>query len=383
MGEARLSLSAKSGAPGADGRFVGVGARSGAAYAPPTADAASRSAIDQSWLPVFQQDWWLAIARREGNYHEALVVKDHALVGSLPYVVRRTRIGIWWGAAPAWSHLGGPVVSPTLTKAEKLEVLGRLIAQLPANVSYGFVCSSYGDDAGLIRRAFADAGFTQFTETTYSQGPSEADVLERLKRKHRLHLDAAAKTLDIIELGEDEFIDFYSTNLAAAALTAHLPLDTARALIAAGRTRVAPQVRTLGARRKEPGAALDSAIACAWDEKRYYYWMSTRRRGKSHPDAIKLLILHAMAHARSLGLIFDTDGCSTPGSRTLYKDLLRIPNEEFRDVFERVTKLQRWYVALRQGLDKFAFVRFAKRKLKLELAPAIWVPGRAARARRF
>ena len=272
-------------------------------------------AIDQSLLPVFQQDWWLETVRREGNYHDAMVFKDDALVGRLPYVVRRTKVGLRWGAAPGWSHLGGPIVSPSLSEEEKLEVLGRLIAQLPANVSYGFVCSPYADDDGLIRRAFASAGFRRLSETTYAQDPSGDDVLTRIKRKHRLHLEAAARALDVVEIGENEFIQFYSVNLSEAAMAAHRSLETARALIAAGRTRNSPQIAIFAARKKAVAAPLDAAIACAWDRKRYYYWMSTRRRQGSHPDAIKLLILHAMAHARSLGLIFDTDGCSTPGSQ--------------------------------------------------------------------
>lgn len=299
-------------------------------------------------------------------------------MGSLPYVVRRTKVGTRWGAPPDWAHLGGPVVSQMLTDAEKSEVLARLIAQLPKNVSYGFVCSCYTDDAPLVTRAFTDAGFTHFTEKTYYQSPSEPDVLSRLKRKHRLHLESARRELEIVELGEGEFIDFYSANLADVAVRARLPLASARALIARGRS--GGQVRIFAARRKSAGAPLDAAIACAWDKVRYYYWMSTRRRPSdqlhdgSHPDAIKLLIVNAMAHARSLGLVFDTDGCSTVGSENLYKELLQIPNKGLRDVFERVTKLQLWYIALQGRLDKFATIRYAKRKLKL--FRSVWVPGR-------
>jgi len=348
-----------------------------------TKDSALSCVVDPSMLPVFQQSWWLETVRGTESFREARAFKESVLVGSLPFVIRRTKIGLRWGAPPAWSHLGGPVVSQSLSDAEKSDVLCRLIAQLPANISYGFVCRSYTDDAGLIRRAFTSAGFSHFTEATYSQSPSQADVLGRLNRKHRLHLEAARRTLDIVELREDEFIDFYWTNLADAALAARVPLDTARALIAKGRIGDTPQIRVFAARRKTAGALLDAAIACAWDERRYYYWMSTRRRhsensphDQSHSDAIKLLIVSAMEHARSLGLIFDTDGCSTPGTRKLYKEILRIPNEEFRDVFERVTRLQKWYITQQQRLDKLAAVRYAKRKLKL--VPSVWVPGRLA-----
>src|SRR5271165_2252170 len=102
-------------------------------------DLGCNPAMDQSLLPVFQQDWWLGIARGKENYNEARVPKDGVIVGRLPYVIRRTKIGTRWGATPAWSHLGGPILSQSLSEGEKLDVLGRLIAQLPTNVSYGFV----------------------------------------------------------------------------------------------------------------------------------------------------------------------------------------------------------------------------------------------------
>jgi hypothetical protein len=120
-------------------------------------------------------------------------------------------------------------------------------------------------------------------------------------------------------------------------------------------------VRVIGGRGKTPGAPLDAAIACAWDNMRYYLWMSTRRRHvensphqKPHPDAIKVLIVNAMAHARDLGLTFDADGVSTPGAKTLYSEILRIPNEEYRDVFERLTKYARWYRVHLPGIKKMA-----------------------------
>ena len=228
--------------------------RGGAACAAgPSEESAWRDGIDQSTLPVFQQKWWVAATQGSGC-HEARIFKDRTLVGSLPYVVRRTKVGTRWGAPPDWAHLGGPVVSQMLTDAEKSDVLARLIAQLPKNVSYGFVCSSYTDDAPLVTRAFTDAGFTHFTEKTYYQSPSEPDVLSRLKRKHRLHLESARRELEIVELGEGEFIDFYSANLADVAVRARLPLASARALIA----RASPAGRSESSPREENQLALRS-----------------------------------------------------------------------------------------------------------------------------
>ncbi len=346
----------------------------GTKSAPTLATVKLESDIEPASVPVFQQDWWLEIVRQKGNYREAQVFKDHVLIGRLPYVVRRTKIGMLWGASPDWSHLGGPILSQALIEQEKSDVLARLIAQLPAHISYGFVCSPYAHDAALIRRAFTEAGFSHFSEETYCERPTKLHGLDRLKRKHRLRLEAARRAIDMIEISPDEFTEFYSVNLVEAGLPARRELKTARDLIVAGRAQNPPQVKIFAAKRKASAGPLDAAIACAWDRVRSYYWMSTRRPRDSHPDAIKLLLLDAMAHARSLGLVFDTDGCSTPGSEILYRDVLRMGHRETRDAYERITKLQRWYIILQLGLDKFSAVQYARRRLKL--IPSVWVPGR-------
>jgi hypothetical protein len=74
---------------------------------------------------------------------------------------------------------------------------------------------------------------------------------------------------------------------------------------------------------------LDAAICIVWDKERCYYWLSTHRKD-SHPDAIKLLITAAMKYASKMGLIFDADGVTTPGSERLYKTIFKMPNEAFQ-----------------------------------------------------
>jgi hypothetical protein len=344
-------------------------------------DLALTYGIDQTMLPVFQQSWWLEIARGSGRYCEAKVFRDGLLVGMLPYVLRRTKLGIRWGAIPDWSHVGGPIVCQSLSEEEKSDVLNQLIAQLPLNISFGFACGPHPSDAHLIRRAFTSAGFSHSTIPTYSQTPSQADVLGRMRRKRRKLIESARRKLDVVEIDENEFIGFYSKNMAEPALAAGLPLDIARALIARGRVGDAPQIRVTAAKGKQAGGLIDAVIACAWDKTRYYYWMSARRRqsadspdDKPHPAANKLLIVDAMAHAQNLGLIFDADGCGTPGAQKLYKEVLRIPNEEFRDIFERRTRLARWYRAQQNRLEKFAAFKLAMRMVKR--AAMDWRPGR-------
>ena len=124
------------------------------------------------------------------------------------------------------------------------------------------------------------------------------------------------------------------------------------------------------ARRKSAGAPLDAAIACAWEGALLLLdvdaqatfgstarWIAPRCDQASHRER------HDACQKSRACLRYGRSG--TVGSEILYKELLQIPNKGLRDVFERVTKLQLWYIALQGRLDKFATIRYAKRKLKL------------------
>jgi hypothetical protein len=160
-----------------------------------------------------------------------------------------------------------------------------------------------------------------------------------------------------MEINSEDFISFYRANLKASGRAPYFPLDIVQVqdFIAKGICR--GQVRVIAAQRKMDKTesvndfVYDAAVACAWDEERYYYWLSTRRhadrvdshRPPPHPDAIKLLIVKAMSHAEQLGLTFDADGATTPGRSHLYKDILSLHEEETRDVFERITFFARLF----------------------------------------
>lgn len=302
-------------------------------------------------LPVFQQPWWLEIAARDEDTREFTVRREGAIVGQLPFIVVKDIIGNKLGFPPVWSHLGGPIVSSTLDRAAKAEVLHQLLAQLPRSISFKFVCSTTSGDVDLIRQAFLAQGFDHRVETTYVQLPEDPDILSRLSAKHRGHIRRADRDLKVIEIGADPFIEFYQSNLKAAGKDSYAPIRNARDLIVRGQSREAPQVRAFAARRRTPGARLDAAIACAWDDERYYLWMTTRRRpspsdqvgDRPHGDAIKLLILTATQHAQSLNLVFDVDGAITDGANNLYHDILKFPRVESRDVFIRDTALYSVY----------------------------------------
>jgi hypothetical protein len=318
--------------------------------------APSTHGIRQEHLAVFQQPWWLEIAKRGEDYQELQVHKGGVVVGSLGFVLVTNQVGNKLGFPPVWAHLGGPVLDPALGRNTRADVLRRLVAQLPHNVSFKFVCNPIAGDADLVRQAFRGEGFEHHAETTYVQRCSDRDIMSRLSAKRRGQLKRADRDLDVLQIDADEFVEFYRSNLKEAGKASYAPLTTARDLIVAGQTSGVPQVRVLGARQKVEGSPLDAAVACAWDDSRYYLWLLTRRHyadangRKPHGDAVKLLIFRATQHALSLNLTFDVDGATTEGAKNLYDDILRFPLVESRDVFIRDTTMYRWYKRLKPTL---------------------------------
>jgi hypothetical protein len=316
--------------------------------------------VDQFDLAIFQQDWWLRIARGSAPLKEVRVHGSNgAVVGSLSYIVQHNALGIATGASPHLSRVSGPIIDKNLSDQEMTDVVARLIAKLP-NISFTFSISEHAPNACLIRQAFKCAGFDCCEQVNYSQPP--ADQANRLGAKLSEHIKQAHKKLNVVSIDPDRFISFYHDNLKAVDnKKSYFPLEVAKELITISMNRAPPQARILAASRKEPETPcgipiIDAAICIVWDSERCYYWLSTHRKD-SHPDATKLLIVKAMTHARRLGLVFDADGANTPGTQRLFKVIFRMPNEERRYIFTRASKWSQLYQRHRSKFDtvkKFA-----------------------------
>jgi len=312
------------------------------------------SGIDQSGLPIFNQDWWLNIARGSSNYRELKVLQGDLVIGRLPLVLSKNRIGLVLGHDPHWSHLGGPIVDETLNRTEQAGVIHSLLEQLPRSVSFHFVCNPDLIYSDLVRSAFTKSGFDHTTQLTLLRLPSEGDILNARKSKHKGHIKRAAKELDCIDISAKEFVRFFEANLKARGKTSYSPLGTLTCLIEeAISRRQARAIAAIPSSRIMPGdscipATYDAAIVYVWDSKRCYYWLSTPRipsangsNAKPHPDATKLLAVRAMEDAQAMNLVFDTDGVTTPGSEILYRTMLGLREEQYRDVFKRTTIWER------------------------------------------
>ncbi len=313
-----------------------------------------------SALPIFNQNWWIQIARGSSKYRELRVAYRGAVAGRLPVLFSRSRVGLLRGHDPHWSHLGGPVVDEGLSRTEQADVIRSLLEQLPKRVSFTFVCNPDLSYADLVRSAFKESGFDHTVQATYLRFPSEGEVLNARKSKHKGHIKRAAKELDCVHITAKEFVEFFEANSKSKKKKSYSPLDTMTSLIEEAVFRghahaVAARPKSRGQSVDGRGSPYDAAIVYVWDNDRCYYWLSTHRmpsadlsKAKPHPDATKLLAVSAMEHAQAMNLIFDADGVATAGAQNFYRNMFGLREEHHRDVFQRETLFERFYQRCRQ-----------------------------------
>jgi hypothetical protein len=118
-------------------------------------------------LAIFQQDWWMQIAKGPARLKEVQVHgANGSVIGRLTYIVTRNSLGIPSGSGPHLSRVNGPIVSKDLGDEEKVVVLVKLIDKLP-NISV----SEHTPNALLMAQAFKEAGFQYFEQINYTQPP--------------------------------------------------------------------------------------------------------------------------------------------------------------------------------------------------------------------
>lgn len=317
--------------------------------------------IDRSKRPVFEQPWWLDEVAKTPRYGEAQVIDGNIQIGSLPYI-RGRLLGVCSGIMP-WTHLSGPALSPSLSERDKVRVLVELINQISPHISVTFVQEQGKPDAPLIREAFTTAkiGFTTRLRPTFLQYPDDQDVMDRMSSNDRYAARNAAKKLEVVEIGADEFIRVYGENLKRDGKQSYAPLNIAHGLIARGLERdpgsSAPRMHVFAAREKEEDNTgvrrIHAALALPRDHERMYAcWVTLDHNG--HRAANKLLFVHAMQLAKREGIIFDADGTPSDNHVQLYQLKLAIPHQVMRETFEHHSLVGQF---IRPHKDKVASIR--------------------------
>src|SRR6266852_5216953 len=257
-------------------------------------------------VPVYLQDWLTAIAARGGNTRKTVVTENGEPLGSLTISLDRNALGMKQAYNLPWARTCGPSIPEGINEERRADITRRLIRQLPTNVSFFLTLADEFDF-----RSFLEEGFKPVSEANYVIPPVPFPALHAsLSKMTKRHIKQAQRDLVVSTTTPDSFIEIYATDLARRRRKPYAPLDIARDILSEGQRQ--GQARIFTAKRRDTGE-IDAAIACLWDNAKYYYWMTTRRlqasgQNKPHQGAVKLLLWSAIQDAAARGLTFDFDG---------------------------------------------------------------------------
>jgi hypothetical protein len=256
--------------------------------------------------PVYMQEWFTEIAAQTCNPTIPVVMENGKLLGSLQITIERNGVGMKQGYNLPWARLCGPTISEGINEAKRAQIISELVGQLPGDVSYFLTLANESD-----YKLFLSRGFQPALEYNYVVTPDRLPALrDAFSKMTKRHIRTAEKQLTVSTTTPDAFVDIYAANLVSRRRKPYAPLAIARDLLKEAAHR--GQARIFTANRRDTGE-IDAAIACLWDDERYYYWMTTRRgpaAGRSGPyqGAVKLLVWSAIQDAAARGLTFDFDG---------------------------------------------------------------------------
>jgi hypothetical protein len=256
--------------------------------------------------PVYLQNWLTKIAARSGKTRTLAVTEDGKLLGSLTIFLERNGLGMKQGYNLPWARLCGPNVSEGIGEEKRAQITRKLIRQLPKDVSFFLTLADEFDF-----RLFVSEGFQSTSEDNYVISPDRLPALQAaFSNMTKRHIKQAQRDLMVSSTTPEAFTEIYAADLAQRRRHSYAPLAIARDILTEGLSQ--GQARIFTAKRRDTGE-IDAAIACLWDNSRYYYWMTTRRlpvegQSKPHQGAVKLLLWSAIQDAAARGLTFDFDG---------------------------------------------------------------------------
>jgi hypothetical protein len=265
--------------------------------------------VDERKSPVYLQGWLTEIASRDDRTRTTVVSENGQQIGSLTIILERNTLGMRQGYNLPWARLCGPVTSEGVSKEKRAHIARELIRQLPTDAS---LFLALADEVDF--RLFLSEGFRPTPADNYIVSPDRLPALyASFSKMTQRHIKQAQRDLIVSTTTPDDLIKIYASDLVRRRRKSYGPLDIARDILTEGLRQ--GQARIFTAKRRDTDE-VDAAIACLWDDARYYYWMTTRRlpvdgESKPHHGAVKLLLWSAIQDAASRGLTFDFDGAET------------------------------------------------------------------------
>ena len=294
------------------------------------------------------QSWFNNIAGRSKNTRRVAVFEADRPMGCLTVEIVRNGLGMKQGYNLPWARLSGLVIPERISETQRARIGHQLVRQLPTDVSYFLTLANKSD-----YELFLSEGFQPTLEDNYMISVARFRMLPQFSKRIRYDIRQAERELAVSTATADAFIKTYELDLVRKKLKPYAPLVIARDILEEGLRR--GQARVFTAIKRDTGE-IDAALACLWDNDRYYYWMSTRRiatKGESKPNqgAPKLVLWSAIQDAAARGLTFDFDGVGTglsnqDGKSALYERLGAEPSVRYR--VKRETRLEQILGRLRE-----------------------------------
>jgi hypothetical protein len=267
---------------------------------------------------VFHQNWWLD-AVTGGNWEEATVTSNGAVIARLPYVTKRV-LGVPGIGMPPLTHVLGPQL-PIFRGAvearfsERRALLTELISRLPPHKYFNQVCDPGVSDT----LPFYGAGYDSALRFTLRipLGQSADQMMQGMRKQIRYDIRKAERRLSVqTDLGIDAFCHFFNVCTQA---NNHLWWSRrftrqADALkIRVYEACIRENAGCLLAARDGAGV-LRAAIMLVWGDGVMYYLLTAHDAQPEGAGSVKLLLWEAMKLAQLRGLIFDFHGLPRPGA---------------------------------------------------------------------
>jgi hypothetical protein len=260
---------------------------------------------------LFHEHWWLAAASGD-EFQEVSISDGRQTIGRLPFVLRH-RGGFRVIQMPPFSHLLGPIVHEGLGKPQtkllrRLSMIRDLIDRLPR---FDFFKQAIEVPADGL--AFQERGFDVSLQYNFKIDCTVDPTIlwDAMHFKTRQHIRRAREKFEISTCTDPtEFTRFYTASLQNHSRVNTLNLKTFPALYEACDARNCGVILCAHGPDKCPAAM----IYLVWGKGVMYYLLSSRARLHDDNGSINLLIWSAIQRAHDLGLCFDLDGISDPGT---------------------------------------------------------------------
>jgi hypothetical protein len=277
---------------------------------PQAADALPPGRIDPLVPTIFHEPWWLDIAT-QGHYGTVEISANNAVVGRMPYLIKR-KMGIAMSFMPPLTHFLGPAVDEGTGSAntrflKRLAVTREIINKMPKLSTVRIHCHRQVKDV----IAFQEQGFQSTVQFTHEIAPQpEAEIWSNMRDKTRNVIRRAQERLTVSKVSDPaKFMAFYESTLGQLGKDNVIDRDICIKLL---ETCLTKQCGAIFGAYNDKGQLI-AAIACVWDRTSYFYLMSSRQPNSGN-NAISLLVWEAIKDANARNLIFDFDGLAAKGS---------------------------------------------------------------------